>query len=237
MFLETADIDSSTEDYATRFSGPVGEYFLNVQSEITLRCIGPGSSSILDVGGGHAQLAVPLVQKGFNVTITGSDPCCRNLLDHKLDAGTFTFEVCDMLSLPYDNDQFDFVLAFRLLPHVQRWEQLLGEMCRVARKGVIFDYPDSRSSNILYDVMFSLKKNYEKNTRTFTLFNRSQISSALVKKGFSTPVFNPQFLFPMVLHRSLKQVALSKTIETAGRLLFLTRFFGSPIIVKSSPKR
>jgi len=36
MFLETADIESSTEDYATRFSGPVGEYFLNVQTEITL---------------------------------------------------------------------------------------------------------------------------------------------------------------------------------------------------------
>lgn len=237
MFLETADIDSSTEDYATRFSGPVGEYFLDVQTHLTLKCItsGPGAS-ILDVGGGHAQLAAPLVKHNFRVTVTGSDESCRNLLDQRLEPGSFAFDVCDMLALPYDNNSFDYVLAFRLLPHVDRWQQLLAEMCRVARTAVIFDYPDIRSSNVLYDMLFAFKKKYEKNTRTFKMFRRSEITKELVVNNFSPPQFNPQFFLPMVIHRSLKRVTISKNMEALCKAFLLTRYFGSPIIVKSLKK-
>ena len=237
MFLETADIDSSTEDYATRFSGPVGEYFLGVQTHIALKCITSGpDSSILDVGGGHAQLAAPLVKHNFRVTVTGSDESCRNLLDQRLEPDSFAFDVCDMLALPYDNNSFDYVLAFRLLPHVDRWQQLLAEMCRVARTAVIFDYPDIRSSNVLYDMLFTFKKKYEKNTRTFKMFRRSEITKELVINNFSPPQFNPQFFLPMVIHRSLKRVTISKTLEALCKVLLLTKYFGSPIIVKSVKK-
>jgi len=235
MFLETADIESSTENYATRFSGPVGAYFLSVQRDLTLSCLsgGPGAS-ILDVGGGHAQLAVPLVKNNFKVTVTGSDESCRLLLDQRLAPGSFTFTICDMLALPYDSNSFDFVLAFRLLPHVDRWQQLIAEMCRVARTAVIFDYPDIRSSNILYTLLFSLKKQYEKNTRTYTMFRRSEIAEELGANRFSAPLFNPQFFLPMVIHRSLKRVNISRKMEAMFRALLLTKYFGSPIIVKST---
>lgn len=64
-FPETADIETASEDYATRFSGAVGEYFLELQLKIVLQFLEQYSAtSLLDVGGGHAQLAVPLVEKG-----------------------------------------------------------------------------------------------------------------------------------------------------------------------------
>ena len=234
MFLETPDIESSTEDYATRFSGPIGEYLLSVQTAMTLECLASETGrTVLDVGGGHAQLALPLVENNYQVTVTGSDESCRNLLDQRLEPSRFTFEICDMLALPYDNDSFDFVLAFRMLPHVNRWQQLMAEMCRVARRAVIFDYPDIRSSNVLYDLLFNFKKKYEKNTRTFTLFNRAEIAGVLEEHNFSSPQFKPQFFLPMVIHRSLKQVQLSTGMEQLCRALLLTRFFGSPVIVKS----
>ena len=237
MFLETADIDSSTEDYASRFSGPVGEYFLDVQTSITLECLkSEPDSTILDVGGGHAQLAVPLAKNNYEVTVTGSDESCRALLDKHLAPDEFSFDVCDLLALPYDNDSFDFVLAYRLLPHVDRWQQLLGEMCRVARKAVIFDYPDRRSSNSLYTMFFSFKKRYEKNTRSFNLFSRSEIAAELEANNFGSPTFNPQFFLPMVVHRSLKRVGISKTMEQVCKTLLLTKYLGSPIIVKSLNK-
>jgi 2-polyprenyl-3-methyl-5-hydroxy-6-metoxy-1,4-benzoquinol methylase len=237
MFLETPDIESSTEDYASRFSGPVGEYFLTVQTDLTLKCLTSRSgASILDVGGGHAQLTVPLVKRNFRVTVTGSDESCRILLDQRLKPGNFTFDICDMLALPYDNKAFDYVLAFRMLPHVDRWQQLLAEMCRVAGTAVIFDYPDIRSSNILYDMLFSFKKKYEKNTRTFKMFRRSEISKELEHNNFSQPQFSPQFFLPMVIHRSLQKVRLSKSMEAVCRALLLTKYFGSPIIVKSMNK-
>ena len=237
MFLETADIESSTKEYATRFSGPFGTYFLEVQTNITLHCLASESgSTVLDVGGGHAQLAVPLARQNYTVTVTGSDESCRTLLDEQLAPSEFTFDVCDLLALPYDNDAFDFVLAYRLLPHVNRWQQLLAEMCRVARKAVIFDYPDVRSSNVLYDLLFAFKKKYEKNTRTYTLFKRREIAAELEINNFSAPQFTPQFFMPMVIHRSLKQVALSKGMEGVCKALQLTKLFGSPIIVKSINK-
>ncbi len=138
-----------------------------------------------------------------------------------------------MLALPYDSNSFDYVLAFRLLPHVDRWQQLIAEMCRVARTAVIFDYPDIRSSNILYNALFSFKKQYEKNTRTYTMFRRAEIARELEVNNFSSPRFNPQFFLPMVIHRSLKRVHISKKMEALCRTVLLTKYFGSPIIVKS----
>ena len=238
MYLETADIETASDAYATRFSGPVGEYFLAVQYDITRELLGEDTqASILDVGGGHAQLAAPLVRDGFEVTVTGSDESCRQRLDRELRDDSFTFAVCDILALPYDNDSFDHVIAFRLLPHVDRWQQVVGEMCRVARQSVIVDYPDSRSSNILYDSLFSMKKKYEKNTRTFTLFNRSQISGEMVRNGFSKPEFKPQFFLPMVVHRKLNSVGMSRVAEALFGALLLTRWFGSPIIARSESRR
>lgn len=238
MFLETADIETASDDYASRFGGAIGEYFLAVQYDITRSLLDDALDiSILDVGGGHAQLSAPLARDGFRVTVTGSDESCRQRLDRELPEDSFTFTVCDMLALPYDNDSFDHVIAFRLLPHVERWQQVIGEMCRVARKSVIFDYPDSRSSNILYDSLFSMKKKYEKNTRTFTLFNRSQISREIIRNGFSQPVFKPQFFLPMVVHRKFKSVGVSKTSEALFRALLLTRWLGSPIIAQGVTNR
>ena len=76
MYLETADIETASEGYASRFRGAAGEYFLARQADITLEFLRdlPGAK-VLEVGGGHAQLAEPLVKNGYRVTITGSDDC------------------------------------------------------------------------------------------------------------------------------------------------------------------
>ena len=54
VYSQKADIETSSEDYARRFSGKVGEYFLTVQSEITLQLLEQWEKAkVLDVGGGH----------------------------------------------------------------------------------------------------------------------------------------------------------------------------------------
>jgi len=159
MFSETADIETASADYASRFTGAAGEFFLERQTNITLGLL-PQSPKlkILDVGGGHAQLAVPLVKSGFAVTVTGSTDSCRIRLEQNLDAGSYEYLSCDSLNLPFADRFFDVVISFRLLPHVDRWRELLAEMCRVADRCVILDYPDRRSTNILYDQFFGMKK-------------------------------------------------------------------------------
>lgn len=233
-FPEIADIETATAGYASRFSGPVGDYFLEIQAEITLALLRdlPGAR-ILDVGGGHAQLAEPLVRRGFAVTVTGSADSCRERLDLRLPPGSFTYRTCDSLALPFADRSFPVVMSFRLLPHAARWRELIAEMCRVADRAVIFDYPDRRSTNILYEQFFAMKKQLEGNTRTFTLFCRREIAAELVRNGFAPPVFRPEFLLPMVVHRKVGKRTFSRAVESCFRLTGLTALFGSPIICRS----
>lgn len=235
MYLETADIETATADYASRFSGPAGEFFLEKQTDLTLSFLGDiPKATVLDVGGGHAQLAEPLVQNGYEVTVTGSDESCRTRLDQRIAPGDFEYHTCDSLNLPFEARSFDVVMAFRLLPHVDRWQELLKELCRVADKCVILDYPDRRSANILYEQFFGMKKKMEGNTRPFTLFSRTQIRTELEKNGFQAPAFAPEFFLPMVIHRKLKNKTISSTVENVFKLLGMTHMFGSPIIFRSN---
>ncbi|CAK8721259.1 MAG: Methyltransferase domain-containing protein [Candidatus Electronema aureum] len=233
-FLETADIATASEDYASRFSGEVGAYFLQLQLDLLLELLpelAPGTS-VLDVGGGHAQLAVPLAERGCKVTVTGSNESCRRRLAQQLPNGAYSYQTCDMLHLPFADRSFDFVIAFRLVPHVDRWPQLLAELARVAGKAVVIDYPDLRSINILNSLFFHLKKKLEGNTRTFGLFNRAQIISEFTKNGMVNSQLRPEFLLPMVLHRKLRSVKISGFLENCCRSCGLTQLFGSPIILR-----
>lgn len=237
-FSETADIETASDDYATRFSGAVGNYFLEVQAQITLDLLKDlPHASILDVGGGHAQLTMPLANNGHEVTVTGSADICRARLDRSCAPGSFQYMTCDSLNLPFQDNQFDVVMAFRLLPHTKQWQRLIQEMCRVARKAIILDYPDKRSANILYDLLFDLKKNMEGNTRTYTLFSRNELHDELIKNHFTPPLFRPEFFVPMVIHRKLKNPAISRTLEAISQIIGLTSLFGSPIILRSDVRQ
>jgi SAM-dependent methyltransferase len=232
-YSETADIETSSEDYARRFAGEVGEYFLKTQLNILLSLLEPSKNpTILDVGGGHAQLAIPLVKLGYHVTVTGSNDSCQKRLSQALPEGSFTYQTCDMLHLPYANNSFDIVLSFRLIPHVKNWQSLIAELSRVSARTVIVDYPDLRSVNILNFLFFRLKKLLEGNTRPFGLFRRAQIEREFVRNGMGSPVFIPEFFFPMVLHRKLGSALISANLENICKQSGLTSLLGSPIILR-----
>ncbi len=230
---EQADIETSSDDYATRFSGIIGEYFLDVQKKITLELLEDENvKTILDVGGGHAQLAIPLLKKNYKVTVTGSNSDCKKRIEYYVDNGQCKFKECNFLSLPFDDQSFDAVICFRLLTHEKNWKILIEEMCRVSKKVIIVDYPDKRSFNILYDFLFSFKKKYEKNTRTFYSFSREQLKQSFNRNNFNVFIFRPQFFVPMVFHRLIKNVKLSKIMEKIAQILGLKYLFGSPVILK-----
>jgi len=233
LMQESADIETSSEDYARRFAGPVGEYFLDVQARATLDLVRPWPGArALEIGGGHAQVAVPLVRHGYRVTVSGSDESCRARLDRFLPAGSFEFIRCDMLRLPFPNRHFDLVLAYRLLPHVERWTDLIREMCRVARTAVVVDYPDIRSFNAVQRMFFGWKRAIEQNTRPFRCFRRRDLVSEFARHGFGDPAWRHEFFFPMVIHRAAGSAVFSLGLETVPRLLGLTRAFGSPVILR-----
>jgi len=233
--LETADIETSSDEYAQRFAGEIGEYFLDLQTKITLEFLHPWARHrVLDVGGGHAQLVVPLVHCGYNVTVTGSSEFCRKRLDLFLEKESFRFCCCDMLALPFKDKSFDVVIAFRLLPHVTQWQDLIAEMCRVSKNEVIVDYPDIASINIISKQFFRVKHTIEGDTRPYRCFRRIEIVETFAKYGFTQSSIRPEFFVPMVIHRILGRARISKTIEFISRMLGMTRLFGSPVILRLS---
>ena len=239
MFSERVDIETATSDYASRFQGPVGEYFLSRQTEATLALLSDlPKAKVLDVGGGHAQLAVPLVKKGFDVTVTGSDDSCRKRLVQRISPLDFEYKTCDYLDLPFPDCSFDVAMAFRLLSHVEDLPKVIAELTRVAKHCVVFDYPDKYSTNVLYNTFFAVKRKLEGGgTRPFNIYRRVEIERELRENGFQKALLKPQFFCPMVLHRLLNTPRFSALLETGFRYTGLTRILGSPVIVRSNRAR
>jgi SAM-dependent methyltransferase len=232
---EDADIASSSEDYARRFTGAVGRWFVETQTRISLELLRvlPVGASILDVGGGHAQITPPLIEAGYEVTVAGSDPICSARLGPWIADGRCRFQAVNLQALPFPERSFDAVICLRLLPHSVSWINLIGELCRVARRSVILDYPSLRSANVMSAYFFGLKRGIELNTRAFKTFTPQQIQAAFGRYGYVVRVERPQFLVPMVLHRVANRAVLSKAVELPGRFLGLTRWFGSPVIARA----
>jgi 2-polyprenyl-3-methyl-5-hydroxy-6-metoxy-1,4-benzoquinol methylase len=235
-FPETADIETSSDDYATRFAGSAGQWMLEVQERLTLDVLAgfPGAS-VLDVGGGHGQITRPLCRAGHAVTVLGSAESCRHRIADLVEAGRCRFDVGNVVELPYSDHSFDVVVSFRLLTHCERWPQLVAELCRVARRAVVVDYPTSQSVNAIAPALFGAKKRIEKNTRTWRLFRHDEVREAFAHNGYALAEQRKQFFLPMVLHRALGRRALCAAIEAAPRALGLTALFGSPVIVRMEP--
>jgi len=213
----------------------VGAFFLELQARITLDMLRPWPGArVLDVGGGHGQLTGPLLEAGHGVTVYGSsERACGEELREQVERGAVTFDAGDLLHGPWQDGAFDVVVSYRLLPHVVDWNALVAELCRLARRAVVVDYPTRRSLNALASIFFPLKKRVEGNTRPFTVFRDAEIRQAFAAAGFRPTARRPQFFLPMAVHRALGSAPVSRGLEGAARALGLTRALGSPVLLRA----
>ena len=236
-FPETADIETSSEAYARRFSGQIGEWFINVQQGASLSMLAPHRrATILDVGGGHGQLTGALIRNDHPITVLGSAEICKARIQDLIDNRRCSFKVGNILDLPFNDKHFDVVISYRLLAHVNQWQEFISELCRVAKKAVMIDYPEIRSLNAFAPYLFDYKKNVEGNTRPYSTFRESDLLQVFESIGFVRKNKFPEFFLPMVFHRKLNSLGISKSLEATFRFLGMTSFFGSPIILKLIPE-
>lgn len=228
------DIETSSDAYAVRFSGKVGAYFLARQEQLVLGELkGLPGGSLLDVGGGHAQLSGPLADAGWDVTILGSAPSCaaRLALDPRNDPVEFV--AGDLLGLPFPNQSFDVAVSVRTMAHIEDWPRFIGELCRVARRAVVIDYPELLSLNLLSGLTFGLKHRVEGDTRHFRSFRASEIAREFDRNGFAVMASRRQFFLPMAIHRAAKGAAALRLIERAMSAIGVTDRFGNPGILRA----
>jgi glycosyltransferase involved in cell wall biosynthesis len=187
---------------------------------------------VLDVGGAHGQLVDPLRDLGWSVTVTGSSIECGSNLRELHGKRTCEFVRADILDLPFPDRSFDLVTSVRLVSHVEDWERLLAELCRVASKWVLIDYPSTLGLNALTPFLFRVKKGLEGNTRIYRSFSRRQLEHEFRAHGFRARVVKKQFVLPMALHRALGSAAPLRLMESASRAVGLTGLVGSPVILR-----
>lgn len=233
---ETPDIVTASDDYATRFAGRAGAYFLAMQTQ-AIRSVMQDirSASVLDVGGGHGQLIPVLLGQGLAITVVGSEASCHErVLKRHPGVSCITG---DLLNLPCADQSFDFIVSVRLISHIENWPKLIAEFCRVARRGIIIDYPSLVSPNILTPLLFPLKKNMEGNTRTYISFFERELVREFTRHGFRKTASRSQFFMPMFIHRKLQGAPFLQTLEKLAKIFRFTRFFGSPVILRMDRER
>ena len=229
--VENADVHASSDEYARRFLGGVGDWMLKTQENALTSMLPSHVRTVLDIGGGHGQIALPLSRLGRSVTILGSSPVCAHRMRDEIENGSISFKCGNLVELPFGDRSFDGVVSFRLMSHCTAWRRLIAEMCRVADSAVLFDYPVWCSSNALTPLFFSIKRRIEGNTRSYTIFTTRELEREFRLHGFTRVAMRKQFFFPMGIHRALKRPGLSRMIEGVARALLLTKVFGSPVVI------
>ncbi len=219
-----SDVESSSDLYAERFRGPVGEWFLEKQLFIVESMLGSKNETILDVGGGHAQLANPLAAKGYDVTVAGSEPICSKRLNHDVK-----FVAHDLYNLPFPDKSFDTVLCFRLISHSPEWKQLISELCRVSKKRVILDYPNKMSLNLFTPMFFRIKRRLEGTTRPYRMFLKNEVNQAFKDNKFRPEKSEGQYFLPMILYKTIQSRSFGEQIEGFFNRLRL-QAYSSPVI-------
>ena len=108
----TADQETSSDKYATRFSGKIGQWFLQVQSQKVTQAIGSEDiTTVLEIGGGHGQLVDTYLSLNLKPTIYSSDPICASRVQKYIDKNQIQFATGNLVKLPYPDCSFDAVVS------------------------------------------------------------------------------------------------------------------------------
>jgi SAM-dependent methyltransferase len=233
---DTPDIETSGADYARRFAGPAGAFLLEAQRAAAERLLDGRlrhGMTVLDVGGGHGQMLPLLLERGARVWVHGSTPACTQRLAPLAERlpTRVHFVSSPLWNLPFPDGSFDLVTGIRLLAHVERWQELLAEMARLARHAVLADFPPQGGANAATPLLFGLKRRLEGNTRPYFRYPPRQVAGALERLGFARVRAERQLFWPMVLHRAAARPALSRGAEALARAAGLTARCGGPVLM------
>ena len=225
------DLHSSSDEYARRFAGGVGRWMLDRQERCVRQAFaGRDVHTTLDVGGGHGQLCGALAALGISVTVVGSGGDVPERIASAVSSGKLIYLQSTLDPLAIADRSYDAVVSVRIVTHAPDWRRQVLELCRVARRLVVIDYPPRRSLNILTPLLFGVKKRIEGNTRTYAVFSDREMDDAFASCGFRRVYRRRQFGVPMGVHRMLGRPGISQLLEQISSYSGLSALFGSPVI-------
>ena len=219
---------------AMRFSGPIGRLIAETQEQQIAAFLAPlEGRRILDVGTGTGRAAIALAKRG--AIVTGVDASAEMLevaARRAKDAGAgVTFARGDAHRLDFADRSFDAVVCLRVLMHTPDWRASLRELCRIADRRVVFDYPSRYSAAALQALTRRVTRKLNPAVEAYRVFSPAAVARALEGAGFHVTGEHRQFVLPIALHKRLNSESWTRRVEGTMERTGLMRLFGSPVTV------
>ena len=223
-----------------RFSGPIGTLLAETQERVLLEFL-PGleRQQLLDVGTGTGRAALIFARHGASVT--GVDASSQMLAIARQRAAedhlSVDFREGDAHALEFPDGSFDAAISLRVLMHTPGWRTCLGELCRVARERVVFDYPALASAAAVQSVMRHVAAWFGSKTEAYRVFRSATIRAELARHGFRVAAVHRQFVLPIAVHKAIGSRRVTAAVEGTLKALGFLRLFGSPVTVVAVRER
>ena len=217
-----------------RFGGPIGELVAGTQARVLANMIGRiHERDILDVGTGTGRAALLFARGGAYVTAVDASEEMLTIARQRAQEQRVKvrFQVGDVHALRFPDRGFDVVVCLRVLMHTPDWRRSLGELCRLARDRVVFDYPALVSAAALQAAARHAVHAAGGRVEAYRVFADRAVAAALARNGFRISDRHRQFVLPIALHKRLNSAAATARIEGALARAGLTRLLGSPVTV------
>ena len=216
-----------------RFSGPIGELIARSQARVLANMVGRiKDRNVLDVGTGTGRAAFILALGGARVTAVDASEemlaIARQRAAEQL-LTTIKFQRGDAHHLEFADRSFDAVVSFRMLMHTPEWQRCVSELCRVAARLVIVDYPSATSVALFESLARRAMHGAGMKTEPYRVFTRGMIADAFDRNGFRIRSVHRQFVLPIALHKALGSRKFTLWSERLLDHAGLLKPFGSPV--------
>jgi 2-polyprenyl-3-methyl-5-hydroxy-6-metoxy-1,4-benzoquinol methylase len=229
-----ADTAMAASFDAKRFGGPIGQLLLEDQERVLVEFLGDVSNRrVLDMGTGTGRAAMALARRGARVTaVDASNEMLAVARQRAVEARvSIEFAEGDVHRLAFPGRAFDSVVCLRLLMHVPDWRRALSEVCRVAERRLVLDYPSLGSAASLQAAWRQLAMKAGQTVEAYRVFRTRAIAEELRRHGFRITATHKQFVLPIGVHKIINSRAVTERIEHSLANIGVLRLAGSPVTI------
>jgi ubiquinone/menaquinone biosynthesis C-methylase UbiE len=139
------------------------------------------------------------------------------------------FQRGDAHDLAFADRAFDVAVSLRVLMHTPHWQRCIAELCRVADRLVIVDYPSATSVAAVESAARRVLHAAGGRTEPYRVFTHRAIVDAFDRCGFRIRSVHRQFVLPIALHKAIGSRRLTEAAERLFDRAHLLNTFGSPV--------
>ena len=233
-YTHYADANTARTFDDRRFSGPIGELVAATQARVLANFIGRiHQRDILDVGTGTGRAAIHFASGGAYVTAVDASAAMLAVARERAAAAgvSVKFQIGDAHALDFPDRSFDVAVCLRVLMHTPRWRGCIAELCRVAERLVIVDFPSASSAARVESAMRRVAYKLGRQTEPYQVLRFAHVSEAFDRHGFRIRSVHRQFVLPIAFHKAIGSRRFTLKVEHVLDRAGLLKPFGSPVSV------